>query len=225
MKDEEEQPHWDPSEAAAITVTLILGETVTSERPIDTPVVALEDCHHDHLDDDKSESADSLIALSSPMLVPANATPPTMKRKRTCLSQSLLLMEKLVIITNVTFPLSKLIHFCHTSFKCRNCNSVMGKKFTIRRYGIASSLYFECENCKFKTAHHTTLSKDLEKAKWKEKPAAKKFKDSKEDIVNASDFHLNNKLYLAVQQYYGGVLKEAKTIGRLLGLHSNALKG
>jgi hypothetical protein len=50
------------------------------------------------------------------------------------------------------------------------------------------------------------------------------FNDTKEDPVNASDFDLNNKLYLEMQQC-GGALKEAKTFGGLFGLHSNALKG
>jgi hypothetical protein len=38
---------------------------------------------------------------------------------------------------------------------------------------------------------NTTLSEDLE-AKWAEKPAVKTFKDTKDNVVHASDFDLNN---------------------------------
>jgi hypothetical protein len=65
-------------------------------------------------------------------------------------------------ITNVTLPLSKLIHFCQESFKCRNCHTVSGKSYTVERYGIAASLYFECLNCKLKTGCRGTLTKSLE---------------------------------------------------------------
>jgi hypothetical protein len=42
--------------------------------------------------------------------------------------------------TNVTLSLSKLLEFLNTSFKCRSCNSAQAKKFTLERYGIASSI-------------------------------------------------------------------------------------
>jgi hypothetical protein len=85
MEDKEGQPHRDLSEAATVTVTVTvtptLGETVISDRPTDAPVVALGDHHCDLSDDDKSESADSLIDLSSPILPTANATLSTAKGK------------------------------------------------------------------------------------------------------------------------------------------------
>jgi hypothetical protein len=67
MEDEDGQPRWEPSEPATVTVTPMLGETGVFDQPIDTPVVALGNHHHDHSDDDESKSADSLIDLSSPM--------------------------------------------------------------------------------------------------------------------------------------------------------------
>jgi hypothetical protein len=49
-----------------------------------------------------------------------------------------------------------------------------------------------------------------------QKPFAKKFKDTKEDPVNSSNFDLNNKLYLVMQQCGEG-LKEAKLLVGYLG--------
>jgi hypothetical protein len=121
--------------------------------------------------------------------------------------------------TNVTLPLSKLLEFLNTSFKCRSCNSAQAKKFTIERYRIASSIYFKCVNCGLATSCRADLRHDLE-TKWESKPPAKHFKDAKIDAVNGSDLHLNNKLYLATQQCGGG-LTEAKMFSGVLGMHTN----
>jgi hypothetical protein len=129
-----------------------------------------------------------------------------------------------IAITNVTLPLSKLINCCQSYFKCCNCHSVSGKSsYTVERYGVASSLYFECLNCNLKTGCRATLTKSLE-AKWLQKSEGELFKDTKDNPVNPSDFDLNNELYPATQQGGGG-LKEASTFGELLGLHLNPLKG
>jgi hypothetical protein len=127
-------------------------------------------------------------------------------------------------ITNVVIPLSKLLEFIHSSFACKVCKSPKHKKITVERYGIASSLYFECSKCnKNSQSCRATLTADLEQ-KWSEKPKSKKFKDAKKDPVNASDFDLNPKLYLATQQCGGGA-QEAKVMAGILGLHTDVLHG
>jgi hypothetical protein len=127
-------------------------------------------------------------------------------------------------MTNTVLPLSKLIDFLQLSFACRVCRSVNRKKFVIERYGIASSLYFECLKCGAnKTSCRATHTEELEE-KWVEKPASKRFKDSKKDKVNSADFQLNPSLYLATQQCGGGIT-EAKVVAGLLGLHSDVLHG
>jgi hypothetical protein len=108
-------------------------------------------------------------------------------------------------------------------FKCRSCSSAKGKKITVERYGIATSIYFKCENCGSASSCRADLTNDLE-SRWAAEPPATKFKDAKKDTVNASDFELNNKLYLATQQCGRG-LTEAKVFSGELGMHTNALKG
>jgi hypothetical protein len=128
-----------------------------------------------------------------------------------------------VPITNATLPLSKLITFYNELFGCHLCHPGVCKQFTIKRYGVATSLYFECTKCKHKIGCHTDLTQDLE-AKWITKSPALKFKDANQDRVNGTDFQLNNRLYLVTQQCGGGRM-EAKVSAGLLGLHTNALKG
>jgi hypothetical protein len=72
-------------------------------------------------------------------------------------------------------------------------------------------------------ACRANLTTELEE-KWAAKPASKPFKDSKKDTVNAVDFQLNRKLYLATQQCGGG-FTEVKVIAGMLGLHNNPLQG
>jgi hypothetical protein len=103
------------------------------------------------------------------------------------------------------------------------CRTTKFKKYTIERYGVATSLYFECEKCQNKTSCRADLTTELE-AKWASKPPGKKFKDAKKDAVNGADFQLNKKLYLATQQCGGG-RTEAKVFAGLLGLHTSVLKG
>jgi hypothetical protein len=58
------------------------------------------------------------------------------------------------------------------------------------------------------------------------KPPATRFKDLKNNSVNASDFDLNKKLSLAAtQQCGGGGLTKAKVYSGVLGMHMDALKG
>ena len=127
-------------------------------------------------------------------------------------------------ITNVVLPLSKLLSLIQSSFCCKVCRSYKNKQITIERYGIATSIYYECLKCgKNNTICCANLREDLE-LKWSEKPQSKRFKDTKKDSVNAMDFELNPKLYLAAQQCGGGV-QEAKVVAGILGLHTNALHG
>jgi hypothetical protein len=127
-------------------------------------------------------------------------------------------------ITNVVIPLSKLLDFIQSSFCCKICRSPKHKTITVERYGIASSLYFECSKCnKNNQSCRATLTADLEE-KWSEKPKSKRFKDAKKDPVNASDFDLNPKLYLTTQQCGGGA-QEAKVMAGILGLHTDVLHG
>jgi hypothetical protein len=79
-------------------------------------------------------------------------------------------------ITKVTLPLSKLLDFMNSSFKCHSCNSFEGKKITLERYGIASTIYFDCMNCGAATSRQSDLSNNLE-SKWSAKPPATNFKD------------------------------------------------
>jgi hypothetical protein len=60
-------------------------------------------------------------------------------------------------------PLSKLIQFMLSSFKCRGCSLHGGKRFTIERYGIALSFYVEHLNCGLHNSCHVDLS-----AIWKQ---------------------------------------------------------
>jgi hypothetical protein len=48
------------------------------------------------------------------------------------------------------------------------------KRITIERYGIASSLFFDCLNCTNQTGCRADLVSGLEE-EWSEKPAGKKF--------------------------------------------------
>jgi hypothetical protein len=63
-----------------------------------------------------------------------------------------------------------------------------------------------------------------DQSEWAAKPPAMRFKDAKKDYVNASDFYLNRKLYLATQQCGRGLMK-AKVYSGVLRMHSDALKG
>jgi hypothetical protein len=142
-EDKDGQYHCPSSEPATVTVTPTACETGISSQPIETPVVALGDCHRDHSDDDRSELADSLIHLSCPMSPTANVTPTAMQNKRMSPIMKFIVdgdnnySTDDIPITNITLlPLSKLIMFCQSSFKCCNCNSVSGKLYTRERYGI-----------------------------------------------------------------------------------------
>ena len=73
-------------------------------------------------------------------------------------------------MTNVVIPLSKLLDLIHSSFCCKVCRSPKHKRITIERYGIASSIYYDCMKCeKNKTSCRANLTSDLEE-KWSEKP-------------------------------------------------------
>jgi hypothetical protein len=61
------------------------------------------------------------------------------------------------------------------------------------------------------------------KTQWASKPPAKHFKDAKVDPVDGSNFDVNNKLYLAIQQCGGG-LTETKVFSGVLGMHANVLR-
>jgi hypothetical protein len=129
-----------------------------------------------------------------------------------------------VPMSNILLPLSKFIYFCNSSFKCRECNAKRGYCYTVERYGIATSLYFECTKCGNKTACQADLTDKMEEI-WSRRPPCTRFKNSRNDNrVNGADFEMNRKLYLARHQCGGG-RTEGKIFAGFLGLHTNALKG
>jgi hypothetical protein len=207
--DEEHATSEEPKQCDAIVTPASPDATLGRPTDVLSPTLQLGLLHKDHSDDDSDEH----VSEPAASLVPSSAFPET----------KFVLTRDELQVTNVTLPLSKLLEFLETSFKCRSCNSVEGKKFTQERYGIATSIYFECVNCGLATSCRADLTNELE-SKWASKPASKHFKDTKKDSVNAADFELNRKLYLATQQCGGG-LTEAKVVAGVLGMHTNALKG
>jgi hypothetical protein len=217
MEGDDGQSRCSLSGTVPVLVTPTADESFESATPVDTTVVALGVYHLDHSDDERGETVDSPIDLSClGSSSPVESPFATLTKIRT------FPMTKFIVdgnnnystddipITNVILSLSKLINYCQSSFQCQNCHSVSGKSYTVERYGVASSLYFECLNCNLKTGCRATLTKSLE-AKWSQKSQGKLFKDTKEDPVNASNFDLNKKLYLATHQCGGG-LKEASIL-------------
>jgi hypothetical protein len=135
MEDDDGQSRCPSSKMVPILVTPTAGEIGGSNEPIDTPVVALGDHHWDHSEDERSVLIDSLINLSCLRMITANESPvSTLKKKRTfpitkfIVDGNNIYSMDHIPITNVTLPLSKLIKFCQSSFKCRNCHSVLGKQ-------------------------------------------------------------------------------------------------
>ena len=234
--EEKEDGRSDGSVEAVVTVTPPSTAGVTVNQNSETTLPTLGVHHKDYSDDDTMLPATHLginVAPTNATVLPQDSSSDesTIQKKGSFPATSFIIdpskedSTKHVPIQNITIPLSKLIEFMHNSFKCRSCNSFTLKQFTVERYGIATSLYFECMNtdCNNQTCCRGDLSNDLEE-KWAAKPARKKFKDSKKDIVNAADFDLNNKLYLGTQQCGGGLM-EGRVLSGILGLHSNPLKG
>jgi transcription elongation factor Elf1 len=211
-KDETPDEFYDCVDPETVTP----DGTVGQQPGICSPTPQLGLLHKDYSDDNSESSDDPPI---QPPSAPARLPSSIAQFPQTLFE----LPSSQLQMTNVTLPLSKLHEFMDSSFKCRSCNSAKGKQFSLERYGIATSLYFKCNNCGLASSCRADLTLDLEN-KWAAKPAAMKFKDAKKDTVNASDFDLNNKLYLATQQCGGG-LTEAKVFSGILGMHTNALKG
>jgi hypothetical protein len=224
----------DCVEAAGDSTTLVTPSNGDDQRVghlVNTPEVRLGALHVDHSDDDASQSECPPTALTTPAAnTKAEVQDPKETEKKKAFPKTLFTLDASndyntasVPIQNVIMPLSKLISFSNEFFGCRLCRSVTPKKYPIERWGVATSLYYDCSNCNFKTCCHTDLTEDLEKS-WMSKGASVKFKDTQVDRVNSSDFQLNNQLYLATQQCGGG-RTEAKFFAGMLGLHTNVLKG
>jgi hypothetical protein len=211
-EDEDETP--DEVDNCVYLQTVTPDETVGQQSGICSPTLQLGLLHKDYSDDNSESSDDPPI---QPPSAPARLPSSTSQFPETQFQ----LPSSELQMTNVTLPLSKLHDFVDSLFKCRSCSSAKGKKITVERYGIATIIYFKCENCGSSSSCRADLTNDLE-SRWAAKPPATKFKDAKKDTVNASDFELNNKLYLATQQCGGG-LTEAKVFSGVLGMHTNAL--
>jgi hypothetical protein len=194
-------------------------DTFARQRIVHSPTVPFGLLHKDH--SDNADDTDVHVReLPAQLLASASKFPETKFILHDPNTNTSMNEEQ---ATNVTLPLSKLLEFLNTSFKCGSCNSAQAKKITLERYGIASSIYFKCVNCGLATSCRADLRYDLE-TKWESKPPAKHFKDAKVDPVNGSDFDLNNKLYLATQQCGRGLTK-AKVFSGVLGMNMNVLRG
>jgi hypothetical protein len=233
MVEDEDPMREDPHRGGLVTVTPTVGDTLTGQQNDATPQVSLGVRHVDHSDNERSHhepAPDPATNTVDEQFDDAEDDPSSRPFPETkfTIDESTNYGTSHVPITNVTLPLSKLIKLMHGAFKCRYCLSIAGKIFTVERYGVAISLYFECRNCSAAGspnvhACRANLTTELE-AKWALKAASKPFKDSKKDTVNAVDFQLNRKLYLATQQCGGG-FTEAKVMAGMLGLHNNPLRG
>ena len=113
----------------------------------DTPTIPLGVHHHDQSND---EGAVAFQPPAIPALMDPPAVTPTLVKKS--FPQTSFTVDPAnfsssqLPSTNIILPLGKLLEFINTSFQCRKCHSVFGKRVTIERYGVASSLYFNCVN-------------------------------------------------------------------------------
>jgi hypothetical protein len=138
MEGDDGQSHCPLSGTAPVLVTPTAFEDIDSAGFVDTAVVALGVHHQDHLDDERGETVDSPIDLSRlGSSSPVESPVATLTKKRTFPTTKFIVDRNNnystddIPITNVTLPLSKLINFCQSSFKCRNCHSVSGKSYTL----------------------------------------------------------------------------------------------
>jgi hypothetical protein len=102
--------------------------------------------HKDHSDDDSVLFGDHVIQLSSNLAQLPNLLQSFPKRSSFFFFKYMNMNSNELQITKITLPLSKFIEFMNSSFKCHSCNSVEGK-IMLERYGIASSIYFDCIIC------------------------------------------------------------------------------
>jgi hypothetical protein len=159
----------DRVEAAGDVPTLVTpsnGDGQRVGRVVDTPEVRLGALHVDHSDDDASQSECPPNAPTTPAAnTEAEDQEPEETEKKKAFPKTLFTLDASnnyntasVPIQNVILPLSKLISFFNESFGCRSCRSVAPKKYTIERWGVATSLYYECSNCNFKTCCRADLT-------------------------------------------------------------------
>jgi hypothetical protein len=129
----------------------------------------------DHSDDDASQSDDPIKVPSAPSPdTDAEAhDPKEATDKKKVFPKTLFTLDlsndyntASVPITNVTLPLTMSISFFNDLFGCNSCCSIGCKKYTVKRYGVATSLYFECMKYNFKTCCRADLTEDLE-TRWK----------------------------------------------------------
>jgi hypothetical protein len=122
----------------------------------------------------------------------------------------------------VCLPVDKFLHLFEV-FKCTKCHARHQQKITLERYCYVQSLYYVCTNCEEQACIRANLTRDLE-AKWKLEPSSKTcINTNQHNIVHASMFEQNIKVYLAIQQCGGG-RHESKVLRGMFGIHSNPLQ-